>query len=176
MSEAEVYGSVDSPQGKYFKLKDGEEARVRIYSDSSTALIYERVFTDKKTGEINMSVRFAYVVWNYKAGLAQVWVDISGATYDKIKKLIMNKEYGDVTKYDVTVSREGEQLQTKYDVIAARENTDLPGVAVNACGQIDLRKEVERGDGVQHVMTLFDFHEAKNKSDSEDKLDKNAVY
>lgn len=174
MSEADIYGSVASPQGKYFKLKDGEEARIRICSDSSEALIYEKEF--ERDGKIDLSTRFAYVVWNYDAGLAQIWSEVSGSTYDKIKKLIMNKDYGDVTKYDVTVSREGEQLQTKYDIIAARENTELPGVALTAVAKVDLRAEMEKGKGVQHIMTLWEFHEAKEKGSKGAEVGDTKVY
>jgi len=174
MSEADIYGSVASPQGKYFKLKDGEEARIRICSDSSEALIYEKEF--ERDGKFDLSTRFAYVVWNYDAGLAQVWSEVSGATYDKIKKLIMNKDYGDITQYDVTVSREGEQLQTKYDIIAARENTELPGTALAAVAKIELKAEVEKGKGVQHVMSIREFHEMNVKQPKGAEVGDKSVY
>jgi len=157
-SEADIYNSVETPQGKYFKLKDGDTAQIRIFSNSSNALIYQRSYTNKKTGEINISNRFAYVIWNHDAKKAQVWSDVSGSTYDKLKKLITNPQYGDITQYDIFVTREGEELQTKYEIVPARANSELKPGAVVACRDIDLMNEVQRGEGVSHIMTLADYH------------------
>jgi hypothetical protein len=158
VNEADVYNSVDSPAGKYFKLKDGEEALIRITSDSSKALIYQNTFTDKNTGEVTMSNRFAYVIWNHTAKRAQVWSGVSGATYDKIKKYITNPSYGDITQYDITVSREGELLQTKYDIVAGRENYELTPAQLEECAKIDLLNEVSEDPKAAFVMTLYAYH------------------
>jgi hypothetical protein len=163
-NEADIYNSVQTPQGKWFKLKDGEQARIRIISDAAHALIYQQEFTDKKTGEIQLTMRFAYLIWNHDAKKPQVWAGIAGATYDQIKRYITNPEYGDITRYDVVVEREGEQLQTKYLITASRKDYELDISQSRRCEEIDLRNEIQTSQGATQVMTLKEYHElSKNK-------------
>jgi len=45
--------------------------------------------------------------------------------FKQISALALNDEYGDPQKYDITVTREGEKLETEYKIVPARKNTEL---------------------------------------------------
>ena len=174
-NEADIYNGVQAPAGKWFKLKDGQQARIRIFSDAAHAIIYQQEFTDKETAEIRTTMRFAYVIWNHDARKAQIWAGIAGATYDQIKRYIVNPEYGDITQYDVTVEREGESLQTKYAITAARKNYGLTAGQLVECGDIDLYRELADSKDASKVMTLKQYHEqarpAVDDGESDEKVD-----
>lgn len=159
-SEADIYGGVSVDQGLYLKIKDGETVRLRIFSNAASALIYQKAF--KKGDKVDLTTRFSYVVYNIASKRAQIW-EVSPTVYGDIKKFILNPEYGDITRYDISVEREGEGLQTKYSLVAGRNNYELPADAVEDCEKIDLKREVGKGSDIQWLMTLKEYHEAKQK-------------
>lgn len=61
---------------------------------------------------------WAMVVWNYGDGAIQV-LEITQATIQRaILAYAENKKWGDPKKYDLTITKVGEDLETKYTVIA----------------------------------------------------------
>ncbi len=60
---------------------------------------------------------WAMVVWNYKARRVQILEITQKGIQRTIKALIKDEEWGSPLEYDITVSREGEGMDTEYQVV-----------------------------------------------------------
>ena len=72
---------------------------------------------DEKTGELDMPKHFwAMVVWNYNSERVQI-LEITQATIRKpLIALERNEKWGDLGEFDITVTKEGDGLETSYQV------------------------------------------------------------
>jgi hypothetical protein len=60
---------------------------------------------------------WAMVVWNYNAKQIQILSITQSSIIQTLFALVRNPEWGSPLEYDLTVSRDGEGLQTTYEVI-----------------------------------------------------------
>jgi hypothetical protein len=116
-SNLEAYKKYIAPKapGKYFKLGDGESAKVRIVSD---AYVYQDNFKGK------VSTRYAWVILNHAEERVQVW-QAGVKTFEVIQGYALDEDWGDPTEYDLKVSREGLGTDTKYTIIASPNRQPL---------------------------------------------------
>ena len=59
---------------------------------------------------------WGFVVWNYKAEQIQILELTQISIMNPIKDLTKNEDWGDPTGYDITITKEGENMETKYRV------------------------------------------------------------
>ena len=98
--------------GLFIKLDDGDSVKIRMIGGG---IDYTRVFNEKE----GPKVRFASIVLyrNKLTEANEVKVFEFGWMIQKQLKLLRNNEdWGDLEGYDVTVSREGKDLETKYTI------------------------------------------------------------
>lgn len=145
------YPTLGSGGGLFLKLQDGDTVKVRIFSDP---VYFDSEFKD------NLSARIAWVVWNHDEQKAQIWAT-NGATYNSVKDLVMDEEYGDVTKYDIKITRTGTVQQTRYSVRPGVKKYPLLGAQIDACNAIDPIEVISRSETAQHVMYLEEHREEK---------------
>lgn len=107
----------------YLKLKDGQEARIRIMSTPIVGWEYwpspktvVRYFPEKKprsTVSADQLKEFtAMVVYNYDLDLLQIWSFSQSRVKESLEVLCKNK--GSPFDYDIVVSRHGEDTDTRY--------------------------------------------------------------
>lgn len=60
---------------------------------------------------------WAFVIWNYEAKAIQIFEITQSTIQTSIKALVDNKKWGLPQGYDITISREGEGLDTNYTVM-----------------------------------------------------------
>lgn len=145
--------------GTFLKLADGESVKVRI---TSLPVIFQNEFKNPD-GEVTISTRFAFIVWNHDIGKPQVW-GTNGATYgQQIAPLLEDDEYGDWREYDVKISRTGEKAQTRYSVRPGVKRYKLEADQLTQCNNIDIIAQVGKGMGVSQVMWLSEWRELEEE-------------
>ncbi len=119
--------------GHYMKLQDGENT-LRILS--SAVIGYEYWNTENKPIRLKEmpsgtpdDIRlekgkptpikhfWAFVVWNYSSKQIQILELTQKTVMTAIKALVDNKKWGDPKKYDITVTKTGEMLNTEYSTM-----------------------------------------------------------
>lgn len=130
--------------GNYMKLIEGQN-KFRILSSAITG--YEYWTQDKKpvrskqfptsTPNIKTDMAgkperpkhfWAFVVWNYSANAVQILQITQSTIQSGIKALVDNPEWGDPKKYNITISRSGEGLNSEYTVMP-NPHSELPDEA-----------------------------------------------
>jgi len=118
--------------GLYLKLSDGESVKLRIASEP---VIFTQEFNND--GEVTVSTKFAWTVWNRNEKKAQVF-NGGKSIYNQIADLV--EEWGEPTTFDLTVKRTGQMLETRYSVNPAPKSIDLTKEEQSECDKVDLIK------------------------------------
>ncbi len=139
--------------GLFLKLNDGDTVKVRLMSDP----IY---FDSEYKG--NLSSRFAWVVYNQDENKAQIWAT-NGATYNSIKDLVLDEEYGDPTQYDIKITRTGTEQQTRYSVRPGTLRNKPTAEMTEACEALNPIELIDKPDSTSHVMWLNEHREEKSQ-------------
>lgn len=148
-----------SNSGTFLKLNDGETVKVRI---TSLPVIFQNEYNQGE--EVNISTRFAFIIWNHDDNKAQIW-QTNGATYgQQISPLLEDEEYGDWRKYDVKISRSGEKAQTRYSVRPGVKQYDLEDEQLDAVGSIDIIALLNKQDSNSQVMWLNEWREMEEEA------------
>jgi hypothetical protein len=61
------------------------------------------------------------VVWNYNESCVQYWQFNQKQVREQLMQLAQDSDWGDVTKYDIKIKREGEKMETKYTLIPSNK-------------------------------------------------------
>jgi len=141
--------------GLYHKFEDGVTYIFRIASDP---VVYETHYTDNKTGDVNVSTKYAWVAWNVEAGEAQI-LQLPVTAYKMVASFASDADYGDPKEYNLKITRKGMALDTTYTVIASPKKSTLAEIDKEAPGKVadvDLVEVVSKGKGVAHVFWLSD--------------------
>lgn len=136
------------------KLQDGENT-FRIVSSAITGFEYwtntepsvpvrsrtafvstpKDIKLDPKTGKPTAIKHFwAFVVYSYRADKRQILEITQSGIQTAIKALVDNKKWGDPKKYDITVNRSGNGLETEYSTMPNPHSElllDLPKDEIN---------------------------------------------
>ena len=144
--------------GSFLKINDGETVKVRIVSDP----VY---FDNEYKGQL--SARIAWVVWNHDEQKPQIW-QTNGATYNSVKDLVADDEYGDPTEYDIKITRTGIEQQTRYSVRPGAKRYSLEDDQLEQCNAIDIIAKIDRSEYTHHVMWLEEHREDKEPEDPEE--------
>jgi len=151
------YPTINTGGGLFLKIADGETVKVRLVSDP---IYFDNIFKD------TMTSRFAWVIWNHDAQTAQIWAT-NGATYNSIKDLVLDEEYGDPSEYDIKITRTGVEQQTRYSVRPGTKRYDLTDKEKAECDKLDPIQLIDKADSTQHVMWLEEHREEKKLSGRE---------
>lgn len=146
------YPSVGNGTGLFLKINDGETVKVRLVSDPI-------IFNSEFKG--NISTRFAWLIWNHDQETAQIWAT-NGATYNSIKDLALDEEYGDPAEYDIKITRTGVEQQTRYSVRPGTKQYKLEDEQLRACNDLDPIALIDKPDSTSHVMYLEEHREEKS--------------
>lgn len=121
---------------KYLKLSQGE-TKVRILGSAIVGWVGWREDADGKRKPVRVpefntvlsddpsidpeSIKHFWVlpVYNYTDKAVQVWEITQRSIQKKIKAFNDNPDWGEATKYDLTITRDGEELSTRYEVVAS---------------------------------------------------------
>lgn len=118
--------------GLYLKISDGEAVKLRIASDPA---IFTQEYTNEDTGEVTVTTKYAWVVWNRKDNKAQVFQG-GKSIFNQLADLV--EEWGEPTDFDVTIKRTGTMLETRWSVSPAPKSDPLTKEQQAECDKVDL--------------------------------------
>lgn len=133
-----MYGKYTPPAGtggSYLKLKDGESAKIRIFSDEP--LVRNDNFQGKPT------TRYTWVIYNLSENKAQI-MDQSVLVYKSIENMALS-EWGDPCSYNVQIKRTGEGTATRYFFTPLPHSQSLTAEQEAECQAIDLKAKYPTG-------------------------------
>lgn len=139
--------------GLYLKLEDNETVKIRIVSEPA---IYETEYKDKATGEVRISTRYAWIVWNQETKTPQI-MQQSATFFRSIANLAQDDEYGDPVGYDIKITRNGTGTDTTYAVVPSANRDILDDGAKEAIESIDLIEKLKASPYSQNINWLSDF-------------------
>ena len=120
--------------GLFLDIKDGEKAKVRIASEPA---ISSNEYRNEDTGEVSLSTRYSWVVWNRDEKKAQIF-SRGASIFKQLAALI--EEWGEPTEFDITIKRTGSMLATRWTVTPARKSVNLTEEEQAECDKIYLLK------------------------------------
>lgn len=141
----------ESGSGLYLKLKDGDSVVLRIISEPA---IFET--ENERDGKITISTRYAWVVWNHDAKMAQI-MQQSATFFKSIANLAQKEVWGDPTMYDIEVSRSGSTTDTTYMVTANPPKSPMTEEMRQAATEIDLLEKLKASPYAKNVFMLSEF-------------------
>lgn len=144
MADSDALKSFEFPKSKglFVSFASGDEFKVRV-------LTTDPVVTNKEfegaDGEINISTKFAFIVYNFTLEKAQILN--AGATITReIQRLHQDEEWGaNIKKIDIKIKAEGEKLNRKYTITPVPKAETLTNEQIKECQAIDLDEKVEGG-------------------------------
>lgn len=140
------FDTVTKP-GLFLKFKAGKPVTLRVLTTDPVVQTTEFEGDDG----VNISTRFAFIVWNFTDNCAQI-LTASPSIARKIGELHVDPDFGaNIRKIDIKISPTGEKLQRKYDIQVLPTPNDLTAAMVEEAKKIDLDKVVD-GDR----MSLYD--------------------
>jgi hypothetical protein len=74
--------------------------------------------------------------------------------FNSIKAFAMEPEYGDPTKYDVKIKKDGSGRETKYTVVASPKKTDLTPEEVKAVETSKTLEEINKPKTIEEIQTM----------------------
>jgi hypothetical protein len=132
------------PKGKglFVTFEDGDEFKLRVLTTDPVVSTKEFVGAD---GEINLSTKFGFIVYNFTLGRAQILN--AGATITKeIQRLHQDEEWGaNIKNMDIKISAAGQGLKRKYTVTPLPKPEQLTAEQINECKAVDLDGKIENG-------------------------------
>jgi hypothetical protein len=141
------FNKVSKP-GKFLKFEAGKPVTIRVLTRDP--VVVEKEFENKKTGEVSLSTRFCFVVWNFTDERPQILS--AGPTMGKTFQRIGNDDdFGaNLQKCDIKISPEGKMLERVYDINVLRHSgseKQLTKEMITEAAKIDLLKDIEENRG-----------------------------
>lgn len=108
-------------------------------------VVYTETFEDKKTGEVNPTTKFAFVVYNFTEEKAQI-LQATPNMARKIGSLHIDPDFGaNIRKIDIKISPTGEKLERRYDIQVLPNARDLTNEQIEEARAIDLDDKFPNG-------------------------------
>lgn len=145
--------------GKYFKPEDGKTYNLVIASEPA---IFENVYEPQDGGEIQISTRYAWVIYNRTLKLGQI-LQLPPTGFKNLADIAKNPKWGEPTagKYDIDYTKTGKGTDTKHSVIPVPSEGALTDEEIAETKAVDLLGSIEAGKGAQRVQWLKDYVSGK---------------
>ncbi len=136
-----------SKPGKFLKFTAGKPVTVRILTKDP--VVQEKEFT-AKNGDVNMSTKFCFIVWNFTDERAQI-LSATPKMARTFQRVAVDEDFGaNLQKCDIKISPEGEMLDRVYDINVIRHSGNekpLTADMVNEAKEINLDEDVQDNRG-----------------------------
>jgi hypothetical protein len=97
--------------------------------------------------------RFQVLAINRKNGKVEI-LEFGKQIYNEISQYARDKEYGDVTKYDLKIKKEGSGRETKYTVIASPKQSELTAEEVSLLEGAKSLEELNKPKTLEEVYMM----------------------
>lgn len=136
-----------SKPGKFVKFESGKPVTIRVLTKDP--VIQEKEFT-AKNGDINLSTKFCFIVWNFTAEKAQI-LSATPKMSQTFQRIAKDDDFGaNLQKCDIKISPEGEMLERVYDINVIRHSGNekpLSADMVDEARAINLDEDVDPNKG-----------------------------
>jgi len=141
-----IYETYQPPvlSGGFLKIADKQTVTMRIASEPV-------IFSNDYKG--NISTRYGWVIYNHDEKCAQIMI-MSGRFFTDLSTWAKDPEYGDPTKYNIKVTRNGIETATTYTIIGSPKRDPLTSEQQEAVDKVDIIKAISAGQGVSSVFWL----------------------
>lgn len=131
--------------GPFLKFRADVPLTLRILT--TDPVISETEFTDKKTGEITLSTRFAFIVYNFTEEKAQI-LQASPAMARKFGEYHNDPDFGsNIRKIDIKITPTGEGLERRYDIQILPKPRTLTQEMVEEAQALDIDNMIKNSKG-----------------------------
>lgn len=135
-----------SGSGLFLKFEAGRPVTIRVLT--TDPVIQQQEFTDKLTGETNLSMKFNFIVYNFTDKKAQIW-GASPAMSRKIGELHNDPDFGaNIKNMDLKITPTGEGKERRYDMQVLRHSgnqTQLTPDQIKEAQAINLDEKIKDG-------------------------------
>lgn len=147
MTESDALSKFDfskvTKQGLFLKFEAGKPVTLRILTVDP--MVSTVTYEDEKTGEESIQTKFAFVVYNFTDGKAQI-LSATPNMARKIGELHVDDDFGaNIRKIDIKISPTGEKLQRKYDIQVLPKTNELTTAQIRECAAINLEDRIPEG-------------------------------
>lgn len=131
----------------FIKFKADVPVKARVLSVNP--LIHDNTFTDKNTGEVSVSTKYAFAVWNYNEDRAMI-LDASPSIAQGIHQKHTDEDYGeDITKVDLKITPTGEMLERRYTLDVLPKAQEISADQEKAVKELDAKLDTIIKGGIR---------------------------
>lgn len=105
-----------------------------------------------KAGHVPMA-RFQVLAINRKTNKVEI-LEGGPKIFGEFKNFAMDQDYGDPTKYDFKIKKEGSGRETKYSVIAAPQKRDLTAEEMELVNNSKSLTEINKPKSIEEILTM----------------------
>lgn len=135
-----------SKPGLFLKFQAGKPVTLRVLT--TDPVLQQQEFEDKVTGEVTLTTKFNFIIYNFTDNRAQVW-GATSAMGRKIGELHNDPDFGaNIRKTDIKITPTGEKKERRYNIQVLRHSgneTQLSAEQVKEAQSINLDDLVEDG-------------------------------
>lgn len=166
MSEQDALSKFDfssfGGSGLFLKFEAGRPVTLRILTVDP--VVQNQEYEDATTGEITLTTKFCFVVYNFTDEKAQI-LSATPTMARKIGELHVDPEFGaDIKKIDIRISPTGEKLTRRYDIQVLPKARELTNPQIEEAREIKFDEKVKDGQR----MSFYDPAKAEPKKKEED--------
>lgn len=156
MAEQDAFSSFDMDQFQkpsiYLKWEAGKALVLRVLTVDP--VLYSSEFTDKKTQELVIATKFAFIVYNFTAKKAQV-MQTTPNLAKKLQELHVDPDFGaNIRQVDLKITPPAPGVIAAYEVQVLPKAQEMSNEQVTECMKIDLDKLFSDKGGMR--MTAYD--------------------
>lgn len=130
--------------GTYLKFNDGDEVKLRVLT--LDPLVSEKTFENKQTGEISISTKYGFVVWNWNENKPQV-MEVGPGLLTRFTKIHQDEDLPPLNKADIKISATGEMLGRRYDVVVLPSTKEMTPDMVKQAAALKLEDMIKDSKG-----------------------------
>lgn len=134
---------ITSGSGLFLKFEAGKPVILRVLTVDP--VVQQQDYEDKDTGEVTLTTKFCFIVYNFTDEKAQI-LSASPGIARKIGELHVDPEFGsDIKRIDIRISPTGEKLTRRYDVQVLPKTRDMTNEQIKESQAINLDEKVKDG-------------------------------
>lgn len=137
----------DNSSSDFIKFKADEVVKLRVFT--TDPVVYNSTYTNKLTGEVKISTKYVFSVWNYSEDRAMI-LDATATIARGIHELHTDDDYGeDVTQIDIKITPTGELLERRYSINVLPKAQTLTVEQEEAVKTLDSKLSSIKKDGIR---------------------------
>jgi hypothetical protein len=148
MSEQDALSNFDwsavTKPSIYLKFEVDKPLTLRVLT--TDPVVFTSEFEDKKTGEVNVTTKFAFIIYNFTEDKAQI-LQATGAVAKKIGELHVDPDFGaNIKNIDIKISpTTGSNGFRQYDIQVLPQARTLTDAQIKEAQMINLDEKIDGG-------------------------------